>query len=148
MVLWSAAAILGLFALGTVWQRQQHPGRLQRVLDTGSDRSFGIFLIHPMILGWILNADGHWLGHHIINPFFSVLCYVLVVVFSIAATEVMRRSPLSLILTGRHQLGHSWRQGLAGRLKQDNRRETPETERSANATHDSSPTWTRDQTPA
>lgn len=106
MVPWSIAAIAGLFLLGVVYARHLG-GTWQRVVEIGSDRSFGIFLVHPLCL-WLLLwvADG-WVGRTVPNPALTVGAYLVVVIVSVLATEAMRRSPLSLPLTGRPMLRRS-----------------------------------------
>jgi peptidoglycan/LPS O-acetylase OafA/YrhL len=103
MLPWAMAAIAGLLLLGTVYARNLG-GTWQRVVEIGSDRSFGIFLVHPLGLWLLLWVGDGWVGRTVPNPALTIVAYVVVVVASVIATEVMRRSPLSLPLTGRPML--------------------------------------------
>ncbi|AMM20541.1 hypothetical protein AX769_10770 [Frondihabitans sp. PAMC 28766] len=100
-IVWSVPVILGFLALGTKWADQRVAGsRMARLVDTASDRSFGIFLAHPYMI-WLLLAGGGWLAKTIPSPWLSPVLYVLVVVTTVALIEIVRRTPLSLALTGR-----------------------------------------------
>ncbi|HTZ43925.1 MAG TPA: acyltransferase [Jatrophihabitans sp.] len=107
MVPWSLAAIAGLFAIGTVYGQRRRPGRLARTVSWASDRSFGIFLVHPLVLSALLWVGGHAVQHHVPNPFLSLGSYLVVVAGAIGLTELFRRGRASLMLTGRRQLAHS-----------------------------------------
>lgn len=101
MIVWAMAAVLALFALGSSWSQHRVAGsHLDRVISYGSDRSFGIFLVHPAIIGYVLDCG--WVRE---LPAVSqtVVTYLMVVAGSLIAVEVFRRSPLSLILTGRRR---------------------------------------------
>jgi peptidoglycan/LPS O-acetylase OafA/YrhL len=104
MLGWSVAAIAGLALLGLAYSDRRIAGsRLDRALSYGSDRSFGVFLVHPAVLWLLLEAQGRWLPG--LNAFvLTVAAYLCVVAGSIAVIEVFRRSRLSLLLTGRHRL--------------------------------------------
>jgi peptidoglycan/LPS O-acetylase OafA/YrhL len=104
MLPWSIAAVAGLFLLGARYSRRRRAGsRLDKALSLGSDRSFGVFLVHPAVLWLLLQGQTRWLpGLHGIS--LTATAYVLVVAGSIGLTEIFRRSPLSLALTGRHRL--------------------------------------------
>jgi peptidoglycan/LPS O-acetylase OafA/YrhL len=99
-VLWSVAAGVGLLALGARWaDRRRADSVPSRVVAWASDRSFGIFLAHPLVLSALL-AGGWFTG---VVPEWAQLpiAYVVVLGGAIGITEVARRSPLSLALTGR-----------------------------------------------
>lgn len=101
-IVWSIPVALGFLALGTKWADQRVAGsRVARLVDTASDRSFGIFLAHPYLIWLLLLADGGWLGKTIPSPWLSPVLYVLVVVGTVLLIELVRRTPLSLPLTGR-----------------------------------------------
>ncbi|MCU1529786.1 MAG: hypothetical protein JWP75_3549 [Frondihabitans sp.] len=101
-IVWSVPVILGFLALGTKWADQRVAGsRMARLVDTASDRSFGIFLAHPFLIWLLLLAGGGWLARTIPSPWLSFVLYALVVVCTVALIEVVRRTPLSLPLTGR-----------------------------------------------
>lgn len=99
MVLWSVAAIAGLFAIGSAWNRRRVGGSLMdRALSYGSDRSFGVFLVHPAILGYVLDLG--WVRGLPAVPQ-TLVAYLGTVVGSLLVVEVFRRCPFSKPLTGR-----------------------------------------------
>jgi peptidoglycan/LPS O-acetylase OafA/YrhL len=104
MLLWSCAAIGGLFVAGAWWADHRRAGsRADRALAIGSDRSFGVFLVHPGVLWLLMQGQSRWVtGLHGLP--LTVAAYALVVAGSLALTELFRRSPLSLALTGRNRM--------------------------------------------
>ncbi len=101
MLPWSIAATVGLFALGVVWSDRRRPGgRLDRALNVASDRSFGVYLVHPLFVGWTLSE----LQGHLATVPLTLITYPIVVIAALLSVELMRRSPISLILTGRNRL--------------------------------------------
>ncbi|SOD71457.1 surface polysaccharide O-acyltransferase-like enzyme [Jatrophihabitans sp. GAS493] len=110
MVIWSIAAVSGLFALGSLWSERRVPGAwLDRGLAYGSDRSFGIFLVHPAVLAYVLDVG--WLRRTPAVPQ-TLLAYAATVAGSVVVVELFRRTPLSRPLTGRSMLTgtgvHKW----------------------------------------
>ncbi|WIE53260.1 acyltransferase [Curtobacterium sp. MCBD17_003] len=104
-VVWSAAIGMGFLALGAAWADRRDPSTLlARVIDYGSDRSFGIFLSHPFVIFLLLYGDS-WLERHVAQPWLTPVTYVLVIVLAVAITELFRWTPLSIPLTGRPSLG-------------------------------------------
>lgn len=102
VIVWSIPVALAFLAVGTAWADRRRAGsRFARLVDTASDRSFGIFLAHPYLIWVILLAWGGWLRAVFPGPVTSVVVYVLVVVGTVALVEILRRTPLSLPLTGR-----------------------------------------------
>jgi peptidoglycan/LPS O-acetylase OafA/YrhL len=102
IMVWSVAIALGLLALGSLWSDHRKPhGFLDRTIALGSDRSFGIFLSHPLVLWVILALGNHWVSSNVAKPWLTFVTYVLVIIGAIAVTEVARRTPLSLPLAGR-----------------------------------------------
>jgi len=99
---WSVAVVAGMFTLGVWWSRRRRPGSVaDRLLAFGSDRSFGIFLVHPLVL-WFVGRYRDELGFGGLSRHpRTVVVYVLTVLGATAATEFARRSPASLALTGR-----------------------------------------------
>lgn len=108
------AAAMGLLCLGQwVVSRASRGSRrsagLLRVAGIGSDTSFGVYLAHPLILEYLLRL-GVFTGivgairAAGIGPTLAFDALILIpVVFLIAATgvSIARRTPLSLVLTGR-----------------------------------------------
>lgn len=102
VIVWSIPIALAFLALGTKWaDRRVATSRMARLVDTASDRSFGIFLAHPFLIWILLLAGDGWLKHAIPSPWLSVVLYVLVVIGTVALVEILRRTPASLALTGR-----------------------------------------------
>jgi peptidoglycan/LPS O-acetylase OafA/YrhL len=111
MLVWSVAAVIGLFLVGMRYAEHRTAGsRIDRALNTASDRSFGVFLVHPLVLWLLLQGQVRWLPGLRGAPL-TILAYLLVVVGSLIATEIFRRSPLSLPLTGRRVLRPSVQPG-------------------------------------
>ncbi|HVV14105.1 acyltransferase [Amycolatopsis sp.] len=94
-------------AAGLLWAERGRPG--EKLVRGGSDASFGIYLVHPLLLqGALLAAT--WLGwvdyaQTVPNPLvLTVLVLVLLPVLYLASglvTAAVRRTPLSLALSGR-----------------------------------------------
>lgn len=101
-VIWSIGVGLGFLALGSLWAERRVAGsRFSRTVDVASDRSFGIFLSHPLVIWIILTASGSWLVDGVAKPWLTLVAYIMVLVGAVLITEVARRTPASLILTGR-----------------------------------------------
>jgi peptidoglycan/LPS O-acetylase OafA/YrhL len=99
-MVWGVFVGLGFLAVGTWWADRRDPDTvLARGVDLASDRSFGIFLVHPMLI-WLLLLGGG-IGAVVPTPWLTLVTYVLVIAGSILFTEIARRTPLSLPLTGR-----------------------------------------------
>jgi peptidoglycan/LPS O-acetylase OafA/YrhL len=96
-----------LFALGLHWVSSG--ARYQRLVSAGADSSFGIFLAHPLVLQGVLALAGATGVLAAVRRAPSVLELVallgiglpLVYCASGALVFVARRTPLSLVLTGR-----------------------------------------------
>ncbi|MCU1414130.1 MAG: acyltransferase [Microbacteriaceae bacterium] len=102
MVVWSIAIGLAFLAIGSYWSERRTAGsRFSRLVDTASDRSFGIFLSHPLVLWLILLPGPNWLTQTIPDPWSTIVAYLTVIVGAVLITEVARRLPVSLALTGR-----------------------------------------------
>ena len=102
MLVWSVAAICGLAVLGSMWAERRVPNaRPDRTLRTASDRSFGVFLIHPAVLWAILEIAP---VRHLPALPLTVLAYALTIIGSLVLVEGLRRSRLSLVLTGRPRI--------------------------------------------
>lgn len=108
--------IFALYSLSYWWasHRREHH-RFARVVSYGSDRSFGIFLSHPIalqVLSPVIPALQQDLG----LLWGTVVLYLCVVVMAIGITEVARRIPGSLWLTGRPMLRTDF-SALTGRFR-------------------------------
>ncbi|HKS51345.1 MAG TPA: acyltransferase [Pseudonocardiaceae bacterium] len=103
MVPWCLAAITALFALGVAWADRRGIGPGSQVIKIGSDRSFGVFLVHPMLLlAWMLGPAG-WLSTRIPALWSTIFAIIAVTSGSLLVVELLRRSPLSLMLTGKRR---------------------------------------------
>ncbi|MCY1695521.1 acyltransferase [Curtobacterium sp. SL109] len=115
-VVWSTLVFLGFLAAGAAWSDRRVAGsRLARVVDYASDRSFGIFLSHPLVI-WLLLYGSSPLEALVPKPWLTLVTYLLVVVLAVAVTEAFRWTPLSVPLTGRPSLSaRSARQARAAK---------------------------------
>jgi peptidoglycan/LPS O-acetylase OafA/YrhL len=105
VVPWSVAITAVLLVIGVAWSDRRRSGsRLDVLLAAASDRSFGIYLSHPLVLFAVFWAAGRWLPHHLHGVPLTVGAYVLTVAGAVAVTEVFRRTPMSLALTGRDRM--------------------------------------------
>jgi peptidoglycan/LPS O-acetylase OafA/YrhL len=106
MIPWAVAVIAGFLALGLRWaerrERGEH-GRGSRFIEHGSDRSFGVFLVHPTLLYVLTGPFAP--GGVLAAPWSSMAVYLVAVAGSLALVEVFRHSPLCLALTGKHRSG-------------------------------------------
>jgi hypothetical protein len=108
----TAASVLGLFALGVRWADQGPQRRFRRAVRTGSDATFGVYLAHPLLLQGLLLLAAPLASRTVTGAVPSVLVLpldVLVVVpvllaVSVAIMAWARRTPVSLMLTGRARL--------------------------------------------
>lgn len=102
MVVWSLAVDLLLVTLGSVWADRRRPGSFwDGALKHTTDWSFGIFLIHPLLISLLLRANHRWMQTAIPHPWLTLVLYLMVVALSLALVALIRRTPLSLPLTGR-----------------------------------------------
>ncbi|MCW2717188.1 acyltransferase [Pseudonocardia sp.] len=101
MIPWVVAVVAVFWAIGAAWSDRRDGGPGSRFLDRASDRSFGVFLVHPVIL-WALTIGGPGSTAAMLPvPWSSVVTYVIAVVGSLAILEVLRLTPLSVALTGK-----------------------------------------------
>ncbi|HEY0560426.1 MAG TPA: acyltransferase [Frankiaceae bacterium] len=103
MVLESAGVVILLAVVGMRWAqtRERHP-RLRRALLWCSSASFGVYLIHPLILDVLLRNGLHGPAPTLVpQPWASAVAWLLTLAGSVAVVAVIRRTPVSLPLTGR-----------------------------------------------
>ena len=106
----SVAIAWAFLAAGLLWQQRGLPAR--RLVGAGSDASFGIYLVHPLILqaAEIAAAATGIVGLAQTVPTGLVLVVLVAIVMpaiylvSGLFTAVARRTPASLALTGRARL--------------------------------------------
>ena len=104
VVLWSVAVVAAIWWLGDAWARRTGgapTGRAAAFVRAGSDRSFGIFLVHPLLLLAASNVASRGLLRDLSPTAATLVLSAIAVVGSVAFVEVARRSPMSLALTGR-----------------------------------------------
>jgi peptidoglycan/LPS O-acetylase OafA/YrhL len=98
---WFLVAVLGLYTLSLVTTAGWRPGgTARRALAYASDRSFGIFLAHPLVLAGLLSIAGGWVSAIGSGATLAAL-YLGTVVGSVLLADVLRRLPVSAALTGR-----------------------------------------------
>lgn len=92
--------IVILYCLGTIWQTRRTQGSFaDHFMRIGADRSFGIYLAHALALSELQpiitrhRDDWQW-------PLLLV-AFLATAVLTVFIVEVLRRSPISLITTGR-----------------------------------------------
>ena len=103
MVLDSLGVIVLLAVVSCRWAvaRPEHP-RAARVLAWCSSASFGVYLVHALVLDRVLALGLHGPDPELVpQPYASVLAWTLTAVGSVALVALLRRTPLSLPLTGR-----------------------------------------------
>ncbi|MQY17631.1 acyltransferase [Nocardia macrotermitis] len=114
LVIFFVLIIAALYTLGTWGTSNQRPGSLKaRALTYGSDRSFGVFLIHPfalqLIAPWIIP-----MRDEIGSLWCTVVVYAAVMAMSLLGAEITRRVPGSIWLNGRPMVHTDFR-ALFGR---------------------------------
>jgi peptidoglycan/LPS O-acetylase OafA/YrhL len=101
-MVWAVCVALGFLAAGTWWADRRRPeSRFARGVDRVSDRSFGIFLSHPLVLWVLLWVGGDWVPDHVAKPWLTPVAYLIVILVSYLVADTARRTPLSLPLAGR-----------------------------------------------
>ncbi|WP_375481677.1 acyltransferase [uncultured Jatrophihabitans sp.] len=100
MLFWVTAVIGALLVIGRRYVRVPQGRTVRKVVTVASDRSFAVFLAHPLVIWLVVQYRDPWAAQ-LPNPWRSIVVYVLAVVGSALIAEVLRRSPLSLVLAGR-----------------------------------------------
>lgn len=108
------AIIVILYIIGTVWQDKRRAGSISdNVMRTAADRSFGIYLAHVVVLSAVMASTRKYLDEPVWGDFKAPLwlvilgTYIVTVIVTVFLVEVLRRSPISLITTGRERI--DWR---------------------------------------
>ncbi|MGZ8178528.1 acyltransferase [Williamsia sp. SKLECPSW1] len=97
------AIIAMLYCIGTLWQERRTPGSVPaRFMRTAADRSFGIYLAHALALDVVQTTVIRDL--HTNSAVVIIVDYIATVAVTIVIVEALRRSPLSLITTGRSMI--------------------------------------------
>jgi peptidoglycan/LPS O-acetylase OafA/YrhL len=110
-VLWSVAAVAALVSAGVRWAgcraaaaflRADHPGG--RLIPLLSKQSFGIFLVHPLVLNALVVIGFVRLLREFLPDLVAyAIVWPLVLVIATAFAMIASRTPLSLVLTGRRR---------------------------------------------
>ncbi|KXP12860.1 hypothetical protein AXK57_01010 [Tsukamurella pulmonis] len=96
--------ILALYAAGTYWSDYRTPGSFwDRFLATASDRSFGIFLAHAFALQELAPTIQRF-RFDVYAPILTICTFVVTAFLTVAISEVLRRTPVSLWTTGRKMI--------------------------------------------
>lgn len=103
MVPWCVAVITALFALGASWATRREAGLGSRVVEISSERSFGVFLLHPMVLWALTLGPSTWLSTRVSALCSTILAIIVTIVVSLLVVEALRYSPLCLVLTGKRR---------------------------------------------
>jgi peptidoglycan/LPS O-acetylase OafA/YrhL len=97
---WSVVAGLGLITLGASWADRRRPhSRSSRFIAWASDRSFGIYLVHPLVIYLVLL--GPWFDRVVPAPARFPVLYVIVAGGATLISDLLRRTPVSMPFTGR-----------------------------------------------
>ena len=100
MLPWVVAVVAGFALLGLVWARARG-GRAPRWVGWASERSFGVFLVHPVIL-WAMTVEGPSAPAAALPPPLpTVVVYLVAVAGSLALVALFRATPLRMPLTGK-----------------------------------------------
>jgi surface polysaccharide O-acyltransferase-like enzyme len=101
-VVWSVAAVCGLALAGSWWAERREKGRHTLIVPVLSRHSFGMFLVHPLILYYLLHEGVvSTLRAHMPDLVAYLVVYPTVALPALAFAIVGSRTPLSLPLTGR-----------------------------------------------
>jgi peptidoglycan/LPS O-acetylase OafA/YrhL len=105
MLPWSVAITAAFYAIGAAWADRRAGGPASRFVERASDRSFGVFLLHPTIL-WALTVAGATSpAARLPAPWSSFAVYAVAVVGALMIVEVLQHTALSLPLTGKSRAG-------------------------------------------
>ncbi len=104
LIPWFLVVITAIYALSTRWaarRRDHHRGA--RFVATAANRSFSIFLVHPLALALLAPVIPR-VAAHFGAPWLTVVIYLGTIALTVVIVEVLRRLPGSKALTGRPRL--------------------------------------------
>lgn len=106
MLPWYGFVVLALYLVGSRWADRQRTGsRWQRIVAAASQRSFGVFLVHPAMLWVFLNEFDMWFPNNIPQGLpLTLSAYVFAVITSLIFVEIVIRTPLAKVLIGRDRI--------------------------------------------
>lgn len=103
LLIWCVPAVLVVYALGVRWADRRRDGSItDKLLAGGTDRAFGIFLIHPLVLAVIYEAILNDLLDSLSIPVVATVVFLLGVCGTLCVVEVLRRTPWAKQLIGRN----------------------------------------------
>ncbi|MGV9714002.1 acyltransferase [Gordonia sp. NPDC003424] len=102
-------AIACLYSVALNWGERwrEFTPRFARAVSFASNRSFGVFLAHVLVLWFILrpkSGDQPWILVTLGQPWGTLVVYLATIAGSLLLVEILRRLPGSLWLTGRPRL--------------------------------------------
>ena len=103
------AAVACLYAIGQHWadhHRRSTP-RFDRMVKYASNRSFSVFLVHALLIFFILYPQRNnvaWVVDVLGAPWATIVVYLGTLAGSLLVVEALRRMPGSAYLTGRPRL--------------------------------------------
>ncbi len=100
MLPWVVAVVAGFALLGLGWAGSRD-GRSPRWVTWASERSFGVFLVHPVLLFALTVAGSSAPTANLPPPLPTVVVYLAAVVGSLALVALFRATPLRMPLTGK-----------------------------------------------
>lgn len=106
-------AVLSIYSMGRHWSANIRPNspRFAKVVAYASNRSFPVFLVHVLVLFFLLlpKTDGQpTLVHALGQPWGTIVTYLLTIAISLTVVEILRRLPGSSYMTGRPRLPFRW----------------------------------------
>ncbi|TWS25238.1 acyltransferase [Tsukamurella sputi] len=98
--------VVAVYTVGLLLARNRHRiPRLTRFASYGAQRSFGVFLVHVMVLSTLLlprTADGApWLTSVLPSPFGTAVAYVVTIAITLGIVELLSRAPKAQWWVGR-----------------------------------------------
>jgi len=98
LIPWCVAAIAGIYLAGARWAEGRQRGG--RFVSWAVDRSFAIFLCHPIAIA-LLDPLITFVGDRYGAPWTTLAVYPATILLTFGIAEVLRRLPWSKALTGR-----------------------------------------------
>ncbi|MET9325863.1 acyltransferase [Tsukamurella sp. NPDC003166] len=100
------ALVAAVYTTGLLLARNRHRlPRLTRFASYGAKRSFGVFLVHVMVLSVLLlpkSGDGApWLTTVLPSPFGTAVAYLVTITLTLGIVELLSRAPMAQWWVGR-----------------------------------------------
>ncbi|GAY10456.1 acyltransferase [Pseudonocardia sp. N23] len=97
---WTVSVVAAVWGVGALWADRRDRWRGSRLVEAAAARSFGVFLVHPAIL-WLLTTLPDAPATRLQRPWETVVTYVVTIVAALTFVEIVRRTPLRPVLTGK-----------------------------------------------